>query len=96
MAGRTTIENGQHTRQRILETIISYIESHGYPPTIREIGEGVGLSSTSSVMSHIKKMLNDGMLETDSEKPGAPRALRVPGYKFVKEEKSERSTGNKI
>lgn len=79
MADRTNVEHGRQMRQRILEMIINYIESHGYPPTIREIGDGVGLSSTSSVVSHIKKMLDDGMLETDAEKPGAPRAIRVPG-----------------
>ncbi len=86
MAGKTTVEQGRQMRQKILEMIISYIECHGYAPTIREIGDSVGLSSTSSVVAHIKKMLADGMLETDVEVPGAPRAIRVPGYKFVKVE----------
>lgn len=73
------------TKQRILEFIVSYIQGHSYPPTVREIGEGVGLKSTSSVQSHIVRMLDCGMLETDAE-PGSTRAIRVPGYKFVKEE----------
>ena len=76
---------GEQKRQEILEMIIQYIEEHGYPPTVREIGDAVGLSSTSSVMSHIRKMIKSGMLETDAEIPGSPRAIRVPGYKFVKE-----------
>lgn len=86
MASNSVVEHGNCVRQRILEMIIDYIECHGYPPTIREIGDGVGLKSTSSVVSHITKMLDSGMLETDAEMPGTPRALRVPGYKFVKED----------
>lgn len=76
---------GEQKRQEILEMIIQYIEEHGYQPTIREIGDAVGLSSTNSVVSHIHKMIKSGMLETDAEIPGSSRAIRVPGYKFVKE-----------
>ena len=43
-------ENGLTPRQRkVLEVIRDSVERRGYPPTIREIGEAVGLSSTSSV-----------------------------------------------
>lgn len=69
--------------ERILEVIIGYIERHGYPPTFREIGEMVALKSTSSVHRHLNKMIELGMLETDAT-DNSPRALRVPGYKFVK------------
>lgn len=44
------------TKQKILEFIVSYIQEHKYPPTVREIGEGVGLKSTSSVQSHIVRI----------------------------------------
>lgn len=71
-------------KQKILEFIISYIQLHGYPPTVREVGDGVGLKSKSSVHAHLLRMLNDGMIETDAGN-GSPRAIRVPGYKFVKE-----------
>lgn len=71
-------------KQKILEFIISYIQLHGYPPTVREIGDGVGLKSKSSAHAHLLRMLNDGMIETD-EGTGSARAIRVPGYKFVKE-----------
>lgn len=81
-----TIKEGKKTRQKILGFIISYIEQHGYPPCTREICEGTGLASTNTVNVHIKKMLANGMLETDSDIPGTPRAIRVPGYKFVKAE----------
>ena len=82
-------KKGIEKRQEILDFIISYITLHGYPPSIREIGAGVGLKSTSSVHRHILKMLDEGMIETDVDSliggTGSPRAIRVPGYKFVKE-----------
>ncbi len=79
----TTIEKGRQKRKEILEAIISYIQEHGYAPTVREIGEMVGLKSTSSVQSHLNRMLVDGMIETDA-RVGSPRAIRVPGYEFKK------------
>lgn len=79
----TTIEKGRQKRKEILEAIISYIQEHGYAPTVREIGEMVGLKSTSSVQSHLNRMLVDGMIETDA-RVGSPRAIRVPGYEFRK------------
>ena len=79
----TTMARGRKVREKIVEAIIKYIEEHTYPPTIREIGDMVGLSSTSSVHNHICKLIDEGKLETDSE-ICSPRALRVPGYKIVK------------
>ena len=79
----TTIEKGRQKRKEILEAIISYIQEHGYAPTVREIGETVGLKSPSSVQSHLDRMLVDGIIETDAE-VGSPRAIRVPGYEFRK------------
>lgn len=71
--------------EEILRYITGYIQEHGYPPSVREITDGVGVSSTDTVHRHIKKMLISGMLETDAE-PGAARAFRVPGWKFVRDE----------
>lgn len=71
-------------QMEILEAIIQYIEKNQYPPTVREIGELTGLRSTSSVQRHLKNLINRGLIE--SEEIGAPRAIRVPGYKFVREE----------
>ncbi len=70
------------TRERILEFITFYIIAHGYPPTTREIGDGTGIKSTSTINHHIHIMLDTGMLETDAEW-GSPRALRVPGMQFI-------------
>lgn len=87
MKDQEKVEKGICTRKRIREYITAYIQTHGYSPSVREIGDGVGLSSSSSVQNHIQKMIQDGTLETDAP-PGTPRAIRVPGYKFVREEQS--------
>lgn len=79
-----TTKQGEETREKILQCIIQYIDKHGYPPSVREIGEIVGLRSSSSVHSQLRLMFELGMLETDGVW-GIPRAIRVPGYKFVKE-----------
>lgn len=77
------MSHGAEMRRKIKEVIIHYIELHGYAPTVREIKEEVGLSSTSSVHNHLMKMIELGELESD-DKAGTSRAIRVPGYKFVK------------
>lgn len=74
---------GEEKRKEILKSIISYIQEHGYSPTIREIGKMVNLRSTSTVSGHLEKMLREGMIETDAD-IGSPRAIRVPEYEFVK------------
>ena len=75
---------GQRVRERILKEIITYYEQHGYAPSFREIGNSVGLKSSATIHTHVKVLIAEGKLETDHEF-STPRALRVPGYKFVKE-----------
>lgn len=76
-------KQGEETREKILQCIIQYIEKHGYPPSVRELCEMTGLHSTGSVHRQLKTMIEMGVLETD-EGIGMSRAIRVPGYKFVK------------
>lgn len=83
------IERGIAIRKEIRGKIVGYIQEHGYSPTVREIGDMVGLKSTSSVQSHLNRMFQEGMLETDC-KAGTPRAIRVPGYQFVKAVNTEK------
>ena len=63
-------------RAEILDFIGRYAERHGYPPTVREIGDGVGLSSPSTVHAHLARLESDGHLNRDATKP---RALQVAG-----------------
>lgn len=58
----------------ILRFIYDQTQAHGYPPTVREIGEKVGLSSTSTVHGHIARLSKKGLLIKD---PTKPRALEV-------------------
>lgn len=76
-------DRGIEVRGMILHFIIRYLKAHGYPPTVQEIGDGVGLKSKSTVHAHLTKMISDGVLETDAPL-GSSRAIRVPGYRFVK------------
>jgi len=62
-------------RQReIWEFLVRYVEAHGYPPTVREIGEEVGLASPSTVHAHLANLERAGMLRRD---PTKPRALEL-------------------
>ena len=79
-------ERGNCIQVAIQRYVIKYLMEHGYSPSVREIGDAVGLRSSSTVHFHIKRMIENGMLESDAEY-GSPRAIRVPGYKFVKVEK---------
>lgn len=65
-------------RQRqILEFIKDEIGRKGYPPTVRDIGEAVGLSSSSTVHSHLAALEAKGLIKRD---PSKPRALEVMGH----------------
>lgn len=72
----------------IYDYIVEYIKIHGYPPSVREIGAGVGLHSSSSVHAHLCRMMAAGILETDAEL-GSPRAIRVPGFRFMPDENAD-------
>ncbi|SHN03217.1 LexA DNA binding domain-containing protein [Anaerosporobacter mobilis DSM 15930] len=74
---------GEERRKQIRDFIVMYNQEHGYGPTFAEIGKGVYITSSSCIQNHINTMLENGMLETDAE-IGASRALRVPGYAYVK------------
>ena len=79
------IQIGIKTRELILKSIILYITKHGYPPTVREICALTGIKSTSTVQHHLEILHEEGKIETDAGF-SAPRAIRVPGYKFIKSE----------
>jgi repressor LexA len=61
-------------QQRVLAHIKDSIEKRGYPPSMREIGEAVGLTSSSSVAHQLKTLEEKGFLKRD---PNRPRALEV-------------------
>jgi repressor LexA len=61
-------------QQRVLATIKDAIEKRGYPPSMREIGQAVGLTSSSSVAHQLRVLEEKGFLKRD---PNRPRALEV-------------------
>jgi repressor LexA len=70
-------------QQRIVDFIGQTVRERGYPPTVREIGEAVGLTSSSSVHAQLANLERKGLLTKDPTKPRAmalaePRADAVP------------------
>lgn len=61
-------------QRRVLEVIREWVERFGYPPSVREIGEAVGLTSTSSVAHQLRALERKGYLRRD---PNRPRAVGV-------------------
>jgi repressor LexA len=58
-------------QQRILEFIAETVRERGYPPTVREIGQAVGLTSSSSVHAQLANLERKGLLHKDPTKPRA-------------------------
>jgi repressor LexA len=63
-------------QQEIWDFLVEYVDAHGYPPTVREIGEAVGLASPSTVHAHLANLERAGLLKRD---PTKPRALELVG-----------------
>ena len=61
-------------QQEIFDFIKRYSSSHGYPPTVRDIGKAIGLTSSSTVHAHLSNLEKLGMLRRD---PTRPRAIEV-------------------
>ncbi len=72
-------------QRRVLEVIRDSVERRGYPPSMREIGEAVGLTSTSSVAHQLASLQRKGLLRRD---PNRPRAVEVrpPGHALSRPE----------
>ena len=63
-------------QQEIWNYLVEYVDLHGYPPTVREIGGQVGLASPSTVHAHLANLERAGLLKRD---PTKPRALELIG-----------------
>ena len=82
------MENITTRQRRILDFIRETVQARGYPPTVREIGEAVGLTSSSSVHAQLANLERQGLLRRDATKPramelqgarrGRPNAVSVP------------------
>ncbi|PLS04760.1 transcriptional repressor LexA [Neobacillus cucumis] len=76
-------------QQDILEFIKGEVRSKGYPPSVREIGEAVGLASSSTVHGHLARLESKGLIRRDPTKPraieilDADEAAQIPRNKVV-------------
>ena len=61
-------------QQEIFDFVKRYVGEHGYPPTVRDIGQAIGLTSSSTVHAHLANLEKLGVLKRD---PTKPRALEV-------------------
>jgi repressor LexA len=65
-------------QQEIFDYVKRYAREHGYPPTVRDIGKAIGLTSSSTVHAHLANLEKLGLLRRD---PTKPRAIEVLGEK---------------
>ena len=83
------------TRKKIYEFVVAYLLQHGYPPSMIEIAAGVGVRSASTVHAHLQEMFVEGILETDQD-TGSSRAIRIPGYRFVRADEYDEHPGSAV
>ena len=80
-------------QRRILEVIRDRVERFGYPPSVREIGEAVGLTSTSSVAHQLRALERKGFLRRD---PNRPRAVSIRPAETVPDSPAEATDGTPV
>ena len=71
-------------QQQVLDVVEKHIADHGYPPTVREIGDAVGLTSPSTVHAHLKALEASGALTRDATKP---RAIDLAERRVARDER---------
>ena len=69
------MENLTRRQEEILTYVKEYIVSHGYPPTVREIGKELGVSSPATIHTHLNKLVEKGFIKKDSSKNRAIELL---------------------
>jgi repressor LexA len=89
---RKKMVEGLTDRQRqVLHFIAETVDERGYPPSVREIGEALGLASSSTVHSHIRSLQRRGYLRVDPTKPRAIELLYDPETELPRERAAARS-----
>ncbi len=66
-------------QKKVLEYILSTVEERGYPPSVREIADAVGLASPSTVHAHLEALQRKGYIRKDATKPRAIEISYAPG-----------------
>lgn len=69
--------DGISTRERVLDFLNDFVRLHGYSPSIREIGQAVGLKSSSTVYNHLRRLKQEGLIVACQQKPRTLTASRI-------------------
>lgn len=69
------MDNLTRRQEEILNYVKEYIVSHGYPPTVREIGKDLGVSSPATIHTHLNKLVEKGFIKKDGSKNRAIELL---------------------
>lgn len=72
----------------VYDAIVDYMVEHGYAPTVREICDMAGFESTSTGFKYLHRLCEKKVIWSD----GKPRAIRLIGYRLVKEREHDRYT----
>ena len=75
-------------QQDILDFIKQEVNKKGYPPSVREIGEAVGLASSSTVHGHLARLETKGLIRRDPTKPRAIEIMNLEEESFIPKRKS--------
>jgi len=75
-------------QEAILQYIKEHVETKGYPPAVREIGEAVGLASSSTVHGHLARLEKKGYIRRDPTKPRAIEIIREDNFDGIPREKT--------
>lgn len=74
--GKQGFKHLTEKQRTLLEFVGQYVYDHGYPPSLREIGDALELTALSSVVNHVKKLCELGFIEYT---PRTPRSVRLAG-----------------
>ena len=70
----------KETHKKILVFVKQYMLEHDYPPTTREIGDGVGYTSSSTIWGYLRDMKEIGLIDYVDE---CPRTITIPGMHYT-------------
>lgn len=67
--------------QELYKFLVGYIKENGYSPSYREIAEGIGIKTKSTVLKKLQSLQKKGKIQI---RMNSPRAIKIVGYEFVK------------
>ena len=77
-------------QDKVYDFIVAYVKENLFAPSIRDICQGCGYTSTSTVATHLYQLQKRGLIELPNEW-GSPRCIKLVGYKLERVEDGNRS-----